>query len=80
VYDRKTQLSRNFRYQPRDPMMRNGMPVIEFKDAGGRTCMGIIRVGSGGATHGNLMLRVFDLGDETFVEGPFLDCDPRAGD
>jgi ATP-dependent Clp protease adapter protein ClpS len=45
------------------PMMRNGTPVIEFNDTGGRSYMGIMRVRTGMQTHGNLMVQIFDPDD-----------------
>jgi ATP-dependent Clp protease adapter protein ClpS len=39
------------------PMMRNGRPVVEFKDTGGRTFMGL----NGTTTNGTLMVQIRDL-------------------
>jgi len=39
------------------PMIRNGTPVVEFKDSGGRTYMGL----NSTTTNGNLMVQVLDL-------------------
>lgn len=45
------------------PVIRNGAAVIEYKDTGRRSFMGMIRVRTGAHTNGNLMLHVHDLGD-----------------
>jgi ATP-dependent Clp protease adapter protein ClpS len=45
------------------PMMRKGNLVMELEDTGHRTYMGIIPVGTGTQTNGNLMVRIFDLDD-----------------
>jgi ATP-dependent Clp protease adapter protein ClpS len=45
------------------PTVRNGESVIEFKDTGHRSYMGMIRVRSGGHANGNLMVHIHDLGD-----------------
>jgi len=39
------------------PMIRNGRPVVELKDTGGRTYMGL----NGTTTNGNLMVQILDL-------------------
>jgi ATP-dependent Clp protease adapter protein ClpS len=39
------------------PMIRNGRPVVELKDTGGRTYMGL----NGTTTNGNLMVQIRDL-------------------
>lgn len=43
------------------PVMRNGMPVIELKDTGCRSHMGITHVLTATKIHGNLMVRVIGL-------------------
>ncbi len=45
------------------PMMREGRLVMELKDTGHRTYMGITPVRTGGQTNANLMVRIFELGD-----------------
>jgi ATP-dependent Clp protease adapter protein ClpS len=45
------------------PMMRDGQPVVEFKDTGGLTYIGTVRVATGSATNGKLMVRVIDFDD-----------------
>ena len=45
------------------PMMRNGQLVVEFKDNGGRTYIGTVRVGTGTTINGNLMVSVADVDD-----------------
>jgi hypothetical protein len=39
------------------PMIRNGMQVVEFKDTGGRTYMGL----NGTTTNGSLMVKINDV-------------------
>ena len=43
------------------PMMREGSLVMELKDTGHRTYMGMTPVRTGLQTNGNLMVRIFDL-------------------
>lgn len=45
------------------PMMREGRLVMEFKDTGHRTYMGMIPVRTAVHTNDNLMVRIFDLDD-----------------
>lgn len=45
------------------PMMRNGIPVIEFDDTGGHSYMGLMRVRTGTQTRGNLMVQIIDPDD-----------------
>jgi ATP-dependent Clp protease adapter protein ClpS len=45
------------------PMVRDGRPVLEFNDTGGRTYIGTVRAGTGTAVNGNLMVQVADLDD-----------------
>jgi ATP-dependent Clp protease adapter protein ClpS len=45
------------------PMIREGRLVMELKDTGHCSYMGIIPVRTGGHTNGNLMFRIFDLDD-----------------
>lgn len=45
------------------PMMRNGRPVVEFNDTGSCTYIGTLRVGTGTAINGKLMVRVADVDD-----------------
>lgn len=43
------------------PMMKDGKLVLELKDTGRSTYMGLLRVQTGAHTNGNLMVRVIDL-------------------
>jgi len=45
------------------PMMRDGRPVVEFNDTGGRTYIAPVRVGTGTTINGNLMVQVADVDD-----------------
>jgi hypothetical protein len=44
-------------------MMREGEPAVEFNDTGGRTYIGTLRVATGTAIDGNLVVRVADVDD-----------------
>jgi ATP-dependent Clp protease adapter protein ClpS len=66
------------------PMIRDGRPVVEFKDTGGCTYIGPVRVGTGTTRNGKLMVNVTD-GDDlevaraewraSFQTGPVLPHD-----
>ncbi len=45
------------------PMMHKGRLVVEFKDNGGRTYIGTVRVGTGTTINGMLMVSVADVDD-----------------
>jgi ATP-dependent Clp protease adapter protein ClpS len=45
------------------PMMRDGDPVIEFKDTGHRTYIGTESVRTGSHTNENLMVKIIDVED-----------------
>ena len=66
------------------PMIRDGRPVVEFKDSGGFTYIGTARVSTGTTINGTLMVNVID-GDDleaargewraSFQSGPVLPHD-----
>jgi ATP-dependent Clp protease adapter protein ClpS len=52
------------------PVMRDGSLVMELKDTGHRTYMGMLPVRTGLQTNGNLMVRIFDLDDAEWRSRP----------
>jgi hypothetical protein len=51
------------------PMVRDGRPVVEFNDTGGRTYIGTVRVNTGTKVNGQLMVQVLDVDDRDAERG-----------